>query len=295
MIFELTRGIVFIATPHSGSALADMARLPMRVYGLVRPVNSNLVSVLETQSEVLERIQSDFLALVRSRASLGTPLNITCFYEWLPLSKMGVVVPKESAILPGYNSGSIHADHGDIARYETAVDPGFDAVVSVLKRLIDSNVGKEYILREAKTRFLRCLAFVRIEARRAATDKPVQDTCSWIFEHPLYQYWKSRERLDHSNGLLWIKGRPGSRKSVLMKRIVQVNESFANEKEQLCLSFFFNAVGRPSSEAHGALQVSSPSVHRTVGLSEVKFNISVHRQRDQVRARKQYMESSRAS
>lgn len=82
MIIESTQGVVFIATPHSGSALAGMARLPMQVFGLIRQVNSDLVSVLEIQSEVLERIQSDFLAVVRGRASLNAPLNIACFYEY---------------------------------------------------------------------------------------------------------------------------------------------------------------------------------------------------------------------
>ena len=181
MIFESTHGIVFMATPHSGSALADMARLPMQVFGLVRPVNSDLVSVLETQSEVLERIQSDFLALVRSRATLGSPFNIICFYESLPMSKMGIIVPKDSAILPGYHCGSIRADHRDIVRYETTEDPGFVDVVSVLQRWVNSNAGQLYVLREAKGRFLRFLAFPGIEARRVAIGNPAQDTCSWIF------------------------------------------------------------------------------------------------------------------
>jgi hypothetical protein len=243
-IFESTHGIVFMGTPHSGSSLADMARLPMRVFGLVRPVNSDLVSILETHSEVLERIQSDFLALVRNRASLNLDaLNIFCFYESLPMPKIGFIVPKESAILPGYQCGSIRADHRDIVRYETRNDPGFTDVVGVLKRWINSNVDKLYKRREAKRQFLQTLAFPGIEARRAAIGNPAQGTCSWVFGHRLYRDWERRERLDHSNGLLWIKGKPGSGKSVLMKQIVQVNESSTAEKQHLCLSFFFNARG----------------------------------------------------
>lgn len=47
---------------------------------------------------------------------------------------MEQVVPKYSAILPGYPAIGIHADHRDIVRFDTMTDPGFVAVSNELQR-----------------------------------------------------------------------------------------------------------------------------------------------------------------
>jgi hypothetical protein len=44
------------------------------------------------------------------------------------------VVPKHSAILRGYPAIGIHADHRDIARFDTMADPGFIAVSNEIQR-----------------------------------------------------------------------------------------------------------------------------------------------------------------
>lgn len=88
------------------------------------------------------------------------------------MSRIGIIVPKESATLPGYQSGSIRADHRDIARYETAKDPGFDDVVSIPKRWVNSSVQNSFALREARLRFLHSLYFPGIEVRRAGIENP---------------------------------------------------------------------------------------------------------------------------
>jgi hypothetical protein len=43
------------------------------------------------------------------------------------------IVPKYSAILPGYPAIGIHADHRDIARFNTMYDPGFITVSNELQ------------------------------------------------------------------------------------------------------------------------------------------------------------------
>lgn len=44
------------------------------------------------------------------------------------------IVPRYSAILPGYPAIGIHADHRDIARFDTVADPGFITVSNELQR-----------------------------------------------------------------------------------------------------------------------------------------------------------------
>jgi len=59
---------------------------------VLKQTNSEIVAVLKRDSEVLARIQSGFHAMIRSRSKDGLrPIEITCFYEELPLPGVGVV------------------------------------------------------------------------------------------------------------------------------------------------------------------------------------------------------------
>ena len=75
-----------MGTPHSGSGLAKWAKIPVRLLGLVQRVDTNLLDILQTDSEVLDRIQDDFLTMLRDRAARQRPIAITCFFETLPLA-----------------------------------------------------------------------------------------------------------------------------------------------------------------------------------------------------------------
>ena len=91
-ILYSTRGILFLGTPHHGSGLAEWAEKFARSIGVLKQTNSEIVAVLKRDSEVLARIQSGFHAMIRSRSKDGLrPIEITCFYEELPLPGVGVV------------------------------------------------------------------------------------------------------------------------------------------------------------------------------------------------------------
>ncbi len=48
-----------------------------------------------------------------------------------------VVIPKHSAILPGYPAIGIHSNHTDMAKFSSADDPGFKAVCGELNRWME--------------------------------------------------------------------------------------------------------------------------------------------------------------
>ena len=59
---------------------------------MLKQTNAEIIAVLETESEVLARIQRSFHAIIRSRIREGfKPIDITCFYEELPLPVVGRV------------------------------------------------------------------------------------------------------------------------------------------------------------------------------------------------------------
>ncbi|KAH7012605.1 uncharacterized protein B0I36DRAFT_52432 [Microdochium trichocladiopsis] len=133
-ILRSTRGIAFLGTPHHGSGLARWAELLSRSKGIIKQTNTEIVAVLRRDSEVLARIQDGFHTMVQSRGKEGQPIEISCFFEELPLPGVGQVVPQDSAILPGYIPIAIHTDHMDMTKFASTDDPGFVAICGELRR-----------------------------------------------------------------------------------------------------------------------------------------------------------------
>jgi hypothetical protein len=134
-IYDSTYGIIFLGTPHSGTILATLSGRLAQLISPATRTNLRIVNVLRRDSEVLARIRNEFHSLLRCRRDDGDhEIEITCFYEELPLPAIGVVVPKHSAILPGYTAIGIHKDHREMVRFTGADDPGFISVLGELQR-----------------------------------------------------------------------------------------------------------------------------------------------------------------
>ena len=66
-------------------------------------------------------------------------------------------------------------------------------------------------------------------------DRAVTGTCEWLHRHEMYRSWAASDR-----GLLWIKGKPGSGKSTLVKYALDNHGASDNA---VVLSFFFYGCG----------------------------------------------------
>ncbi|RYP06025.1 hypothetical protein DL765_009639 [Monosporascus sp. GIB2] len=133
-IFDCVVGVVFMGTPHRGSWMADWAKIPASALGLLKSTNKSLLAILETHNQLLESGQARFWSMVREVREGGRPLEVTCFFEELPLPAVGRVVSKESATLEGYTAVSVHADHRNMVRFGSADDNGFKRLFGELIR-----------------------------------------------------------------------------------------------------------------------------------------------------------------
>ncbi|KAK1730086.1 uncharacterized protein BDZ83DRAFT_567017, partial [Colletotrichum acutatum] len=136
-VLEATRGILFLGTPHHGSALAVWAERLGKSVGVLKQTNTEILGVLRPESEVLAEIQDNFHNMTQSQTQEGVgTIQITCFYEELPLPGIGLVVPQHSAIFPGKDAIGIHGTHHTMVKFSSLEDSGFIDVCDELRTWI---------------------------------------------------------------------------------------------------------------------------------------------------------------
>ena len=91
------------------------------------------------------------------------------------------------------------------------------------------------ILSDTAQMCLKSLAFPQMQDRSWDIDLAAPGTCEWLHQHESYRSWAASDR-----GLLWIKGKPGSGKSTLVKYALDNRGSGA---DAFVLSFFFHGRG----------------------------------------------------
>lgn len=111
------------------------------------------------------------------------------------------------------------------------------------------------------------LLFERADARVHDIQKPLRDTCSWLFQHKHWRQWK-KAGSGQQNGFLWIKGHAGCGKSTIMKTTLDElrRESMRESPRPTVLHYFFNARG-PTS-----LEKSSLGLYRWLAYQMLEAN-----------------------
>ena len=79
-----------------------------------------------------------------------------------------------------------------------------------------------------------------MDARYATIKTAHTKTCRWLLKKPKYRDWLDINKATDDHGFLWIRGKPGSGKSTLMKFAVGNARKATTET---VVSFFFNARG----------------------------------------------------
>lgn len=133
-VFQSTKGIIFMGTPHSGADLADWGHALAKYLKVVRHTNPAIVGVLQRKSEVLTAVQQQFQ---QSLLKPGVDLRIYCFFEEKPVLGVGIIVPEQSAVLNQYPNQSIGANHMDMTRFNGRNDVGYQRVLNRVHDLVE--------------------------------------------------------------------------------------------------------------------------------------------------------------
>jgi ankyrin repeat protein len=134
-----------------------------------------------------------------------------------------------------------------MCRFTGLEDVEYKKVAAALCRMTNT------IVRETKKRefpslgeeqrriLLDTLRFDQINARQMTIKNGHAKTCKWLLKMPEYLDWLDINKLAEHHGFLWIKGKPGTGKSTLMKFVHA--HARKTMKDKIIISFFFNARG----------------------------------------------------
>ncbi|KAL5591167.1 hypothetical protein FOBRF1_014724 [Fusarium oxysporum] len=110
-----------------------------------------------------------------------------------------------------------------------------------------------------RLQLMESLRFEQIDSRKATIKTAYSKTCSWFLKHRNYLEWLNLEKHSQHHGFLWIRGKPGAGKSIIMKFIYTKMKKTDITTGALTVSFFFNARG-------GLLEKSVLGMYRSLLL-----------------------------
>lgn len=136
------RAIAFLGTPHKGSDKAAWGKLGEKmVKWLGKSTNESLLEALDDPAvnEKLAKIGDSFPSMLRMRAKdKDSAIEVVCFYEGQPMTKLGGVVnldkivEESSATLSGYTKILLDADHEKMCKFEDKDDGNYKHVAGQL-------------------------------------------------------------------------------------------------------------------------------------------------------------------
>ncbi|KAF6814604.1 nacht and ankyrin domain protein [Colletotrichum sojae] len=100
---------------------------------------------------------------------------------------------------------------------------------------------REKLVDKRRQELLNSLSFNQIDARQMTIKKAHAQTCKWVLKSSEYLDWLDHSKRKDHYGFLWIKGKPGTGKSTLMK-FISANYR-KTMREGTLITFFFNARG----------------------------------------------------
>ncbi|PGH13977.1 hypothetical protein AJ80_06117 [Polytolypa hystricis UAMH7299] len=277
-VYESTSGIIFFGTPflghHSGAdprgLFFHIAQTLVKVAGYT--VNDRIVNTLLPSSERLKELREHFGPMAHE-----VKWTIYSFQEQYKLKALGetkVVDDMSSCIGDPRVEVVQHLarNHMNMCRFSGQNDLQYQKVVATLHRIREVTPKPNPAAttpppQPATSKYLKSLEFEQIEARHATIKNAHYETCKWLLGKSEYQDWRDINKLAKHRGLMWIKGKPGTGKSTLMKfAYASVKNTM---KDATAISFFFNARGN-------ILERSTEGMFRSLLLQLLEAHPELH-------------------
>ncbi|TGJ72003.1 hypothetical protein EYR41_003922 [Orbilia oligospora] len=246
------KGVIFLGTPHRGSATAEIAKTvanfvnkPSIYLGVglfAGDIRTDLLEDLAYDSPKLTSISKTF----QERAAV---LMIYSFYESEKISGQ-VIVNRSSAILnvPHGKYAPLYADHRDLCRFENAESDNYKKVLRAILEMADeirkqksqkpmSTAASDKSLDDLERACMEQLNIIDIAtAHQAHLEVYVHGTLQWLASNNQYSAWASATKAS----LLWVTGPPGCGKTILSSYVSEILSGEAMGSSIAC-HFFCDA------------------------------------------------------
>ncbi|KEZ38880.1 hypothetical protein SAPIO_CDS10192 [Scedosporium apiospermum] len=219
-----TSAVIFLACPHRASEhakLTDAVR-SMASVCLDIPAGDHALQYLTGTSgfeidlgrEAFARMWNDYNFRVKT------------FQENLPVdekkrqSAADFEVRRASSAIgdPRESAETFQATHLDICKFRSSQDQNYKILLSSLSSFILNETHKRRELNSKEKECLRALLPPGSAFRDTQPTASYPGTCLWLYDIPEFQAWHHRQS-GYKNKLLWIKGKPGSGKTILLKSL----------------------------------------------------------------------------
>ncbi|RFU29445.1 hypothetical protein B7463_g6896, partial [Scytalidium lignicola] len=256
-IYESTMSAMFLGTPHRGSDLAEWGLILQKAVKAVRfDASDILLRDLRIDSATLDTLTDGF-----SKAYERRHFQIFTFREGqslrIPSVSKTKVVKDVSATL-GYAReivDTINADHRNMCRFGSMSDQGYRKIKNALDKSMKALPGG--IDGSRFRTALSDLDSAETRWRLQQVEPAFQGTFQWLFQNPELGFvdW-----LESEHGLYWIKGKPASGKSTLLKMAyvdhrTENSQSILKQRGFKCstAAFFFHDRGSPTQKSFEGL------------------------------------------
>ncbi|KFZ08657.1 hypothetical protein V501_05861 [Pseudogymnoascus sp. VKM F-4519 (FW-2642)] len=259
-LLESIYGGLFFGVPSQGMKVASL--VPM----VAGQPNQALLHTLGKESHFLRNQSRDFPKAFDRKDS-----EIFCYYEtemsrtakftennvWNMGGPLCILVDSSSArhTRPweneAHNCIGMKRDHSTLVKF-TPNDSDYDEVLAKLNRMtltamstiprgIKGQLNLKKLTEKEKKAIEDSLKFNWMKTRFFDIETATSTTCDWLFSTPEYDQWLDSNLVSEHHGFIWIKGKPGSGKSTIMKHAVEAATNAA--LPSTVITFFFNARG----------------------------------------------------
>ncbi|KAK1775311.1 hypothetical protein QBC45DRAFT_11314 [Copromyces sp. CBS 386.78] len=266
-VFTATTALMFFGTPHGRAdprgALHKLIERAIRGIGV--SVNDNVVDTLLGKSDRLEELRREFnpiaqdqrWAIYSFQEELGVPLLF---------NRKAVEDTASCLLIDCETTQHISRNHMEMCRFSGHNDTEYKKVVHAIQYLtahalakrsntpetisladsqttLSTSPAKHQLTKEDTNALIKKLRFPQMDSRQMGVRRAHSETCTWLLNSTQYQNWLDDKYLNDHCGFLWMKGKPGTGKSTIMKFAYHKFRESRLGDEAVTISFFFHARG----------------------------------------------------
>ncbi|OCL15206.1 hypothetical protein AOQ84DRAFT_414068, partial [Glonium stellatum] len=227
-IYDSTCGIIFMGTPHGGSDYANLG-LTARKIAIAAgfDVRDEIIRNLKVESGTLGLLAEEFSKMLKEDKFQVFTFMEGKGYNELPPTFVKIVQDTSAALNDANErKDTISANHMNMCRFSGFSDDGYQKIKGVISRFTESrkfhildtisgiltNIGQ--LSREDIISAMRGLDSAESRVRITQVEPAYDNTLRWLFTK---QELGFDEWLRDEKPLYWIKGKPASGKSTLMR------------------------------------------------------------------------------